>query len=319
MELTEEEIKRLEEREIGLYPDEKVEDNKEASQENQPIQKQVFLEEIPEHNMGWIRLNKDILPSGGLFYSNDVTFYLTNAKINQIKDFSSLSEDDSYTVNERINSILSSCVKTSGGGSRNILEIDKFFMVLAIRDLTFNNRPNKLINNSKCPKCGGNCGIEIFSSNSTFFEFDNNLDQYYNDHTRSYYFEIEKTGEFLDLKPPSISTSHKIDNYYKEYSKHKKIDRNLLNELMYLNVDWSDMDVKSLDRLITETYNWSDYKLTLLKTFVNDFKKQIKMLSYGTCGSCGAEGVSTHFSFRGGLLSIFLIQDIYSFVRRGHV
>jgi hypothetical protein len=329
IEITEDVIKKMEEMESGLYQDFETLTIQETPQEPHkdtpsiPQDIKVFLTDIPEHNIGWIKLNKEILPSKGLFYDKSLVIEITPANVKHIKNFSSLTEDDSYKINERINAILSSCVKLSNGKRRytpkDILEIDKFWLVLAIRDLTFYKIPNKLINPSSCPKCNSSANIEIFSYNSTFFNFDDNLMQFYDYDENCFILDIENTNEVLKLKPPTISISTKMENYYNEVGKSKNIDREFLNEIQYLDLDWHNMDYRKVDDIIVESFGWSLHKTTLLKKFVNDFKNQIKMNSIGTCQSCGAEGVSTKFYFRGGVLSIFLIQDIYSYVRKRDV
>lgn len=320
LEITEDIIKQMEEMESGLYVTTQ-EVKKEEVVKSKDVR--VFLQDIPEFNVGWIKLNKELLPSKGLFYERDIIIEVSPATTQHIKDFTSLSEDESYKTNEKINAILSTCLRMSKGSrrftSKDILEIDKIWLLLAIRDLTFHKISNKLVNPSACPKCGAPANIEIFSYNSTFFEFNEELMNYYDDEQRCFIFEIVETGEILKLKPPTISVSSKIDNYYEKYSNVKKLDRSFLNEIQYIDLDWYNIDVQTLDKTIVDSFGWSVYKITLLKKFINDFKSQIKMKSFGYCESCGAEGVSTKFYFRGGLLSIFTIQNIYSYVRRGNV
>jgi hypothetical protein len=320
IEITEDIINQMEEMESGLY---EKEVEPETIKEKPIKEVKVFLQDIPEFNIGWIKLNKELLPSKGLFYEKDIIIELTPATTQHIKDFTSLSEDDSYKTNEKINAILSTCLRISKGSrrftSKDILEIDKVWLLLAIRDLTFSKISNKLINPSACPKCTSPANVEIFSYNSTFFEFNEELMNYYDEEERCFMFDITETGETLKLKPPTISVSSKVDSYYEKYSNIKKIDRNFLNEIQYIDLDWYNIDVQTLDKTIVDSFGWSVYKITLLKKFINDFKSQIKMKSFGYCESCGAEGVSTKFYFRGGLLSIFTIQNIYSYVRKYNV
>jgi hypothetical protein len=198
---------------------------------------------------------------------------------------------------------------------KNILEIDKLFFLFAIRDLTFYKIPNVLTNISKCPKCGNSCGIEIFSSNTNFIEFDMKwINKYYNPDERNLTFEFND-GDNLKIKPPTIQVTTIIDNYLKDSQReNKNIDFEFIKNVKFLDLDWESMTTEKLNKINSDTYKWSFEKYSLFLKVISDFKSMVTSSTFGSCSSCGAE-VSVPFRFQGNLLSTFLISDPYSKLR----
>lgn len=329
--LDEDAIKEMEARESALYTsDDKEEllDDKETSEvvsTSSISERKTFLEDIPDSHIGWIKLNNDMLPSLAKFYPHGTVFKLNPARIKEIRTFTSLADDDSYTVNDKINEILSSCVRvtfgTHPGQVKDILEIDKLFFIFAIRDLTFSNIPNPITNSSKCPKCGDNCNIEIFSNNSDFFEYSEELLKYYDPENRvfSISYVVDEDGDDvrnIQLRPPSIQTTTKIDNYItRKRELGHPISEDTLKYLKYLHLNWDTMTVEELDNIVVDSMGWSLLKYSLVIEFIDKIERQIIMTSFGTCSSCGAQGVTVPFRFREKFRSIFLISNPFRYAR----
>lgn len=319
----EDQIKELEEREkqLGVNQDvnEKTsEEQEEKQEESKSSQKKLFVEEPKDNNVGYIELNKEIIPSAAMFYPENSTFRIRGGQTTEIRTFSSYAQKDAYTINQSINGILNPTVKYSVGpkqySTNYMLEMDKIFFLLAVRDLTFYHIPNKIKNPSSCPKCGQACGIEIFTSNTVFFEEDQNLSNFYNASKRCYSFNFND-GETLEIKPPMILTTSVIENYISnKRRKGNKVEVDILENIKYLNLDWENMTEDRLDNQILETYKWSTEKYSLFLKVIEDFKKQMVNKTIDNCNSCGAE-VTVPFQFPSGLLSIFLVSDPYRFAK----
>lgn len=320
--LSEEQIKKLEEKEASLYEEQSQEVlNEELEQDihkEEYRSKKLFVEEIKENHTGYIELNPDIVPSMLMFYPENSIFRIRGGTTPEIRSFSSYAQKDAYTINQSINGILSPTVKFNFGNvklsSSHILEMDKIFFLLAIRDLTFYHIPNNIQNPSTCPKCNKPCNIDIFTSNTIFFEEDLKLSKFYNASERCYLFTFEN-GIELRIKPPTILTTSVIENYISNKRRNSKnINIDTLENIKYLDLDWENMTEDRLDKEISNTYKWSQEKYSLFLKVIEDFKKQLVTKTIDNCNSCGAE-VTVPFQFRSGLLSIFLISDPYRFVK----
>lgn len=319
--MTEEQIKEAEAKEENLdeyyesiqqkkpEPDAlKVETKKELKS------KRLWVEDLKDEHNGKVELNNEIIPSEAMFYFHDIKFLLRGGQTSETRIFSSYANKDNYTVNRSINGILRPTVNISGSGKRltsnSILEIDKLFFMLAIRDLTFYQIPNPLINNCKCPKCSEPCKIEIFSNNTTFLKLDPKLQDYYRADKKNYTFNFDGE-EPLEVKPPTIMVTEIISNYIETKNELGiKVDKPMLENIKYLDLEWETITVDAIDKVLMRSFNWSLAKYSMLLKFVEDFKKQIVTETFGTCDSCSAE-VTVPFRFQGGLLSCFLIQDPY--------
>lgn len=328
VDIPDDKIKELEERESSLYDDQELQEFTEALSETfledpedikgKQEHKKLFVEEVKEDHVGYIELNPEIIPSTLMFYPEHSVFRIRGGTTPEIRTFSSYAQKDAYTVNQAINGILNPTVKFSVGprklSSNHILEMDKIFFLLAVRDLTFYHLPNNIKNPSICPKCNQPCGIDIFTNNTIFFEEDINLSKYYNATERCYLFTFDD-GTELRIKPPTILTTHVIESYVSNKRRNsKKVNIDILENIKFLDLNWENMTEEMLDSEISEMYKWSDKKYSLFLKVVEDFKKQLVTKTFDKCNSCSAE-VTVPFQFRSGLLSIFLIPDPYRFVK----
>lgn len=92
-----------------------------------------------------ILLNKEMLPSRGRYYENDITVRKLNAK--EIKDLSRITPT---TANSVFNAILADCIE--GIDYKDILLNDKIWFIYYLRSITYNDMPYKV--KVKCPECG---------------------------------------------------------------------------------------------------------------------------------------------------------------------
>lgn len=325
--LSEDQIKELEEKESGLYDsyDDEIVISKqelESFDENEQSEKSsnakeykpTFLEDYSVlEELGYIQINPELIPSRCKFYPEDYKFYLKPAKLKDIRMFTDIANDEYYNINNKINLILNSCIKIqskSGQVSYNrILEIDKIFFVVAIRDLTFYKIPNSMKTKHICNSCSKNNTLEIYSNNTIFFNEKEYLNFKYDIEKRAYVFDIDNTGEILETKPPSILSTITIKNYIEHKNKlGANYNKETLDYVKYLNLDWSSIDIKDIDEIMQSTYGWSIDKETAMVKFISNFKNSIFAKVYGVCNNCGTE-VAPPFSVEGGFRNIFLIQD----------
>lgn len=323
VEISDEKIKELEERESSLYEPETEELSETFLEDPEDIKgkpepKKLFVEEVKENHAGYIELNPEIIPSMLMFYPENTTFRIRGGTTPETRAFSSYAQKDAYTINQSVNGILNPTVKQTVGpkklSSNHILEMDKIFFLLAVRDLTYYHLPNNIKNPSICPKCNQPCGIDIFTNNTTFFEEDPNLSRFYNATERCYLFTFDD-GMTLRIKPPTILTTTVIESYVSsKRANAKKVNVDTLENIKYLDLDWENMTEERLDSEISDMFKWSDKKYSLFLNVVEDFKKQLVTKTIDNCNSCSAE-VTVPFQFRSGLLSIFLVSDPYRFVK----
>ena len=91
--------------------------------------------------VGYTSLDLAQFPSGGRFYRDDFEIHIRAARVAEIRSFSTLDENNLKEVDDGLNNIVLSCTKIMYGNQRgsykDILEEDRIYLILAIRELTF--------------------------------------------------------------------------------------------------------------------------------------------------------------------------------------
>ena len=90
---------------------------------------QIAMAVAAQQQKNMITLNKDLLPSKGKYYSNDL--YVKKLSTIDIKNLSTLTAD---TIDGVMNSIIAHCVQ--GINVNDILVGDKYWLVFYLRNLT---------------------------------------------------------------------------------------------------------------------------------------------------------------------------------------
>ena len=104
----------------------------------------------PGLDFGWKNLPLAVLPSRGFFYPEGTKIAIRSAEVKEIRHFSTIDEDDLIDLDEKLNFILSKCstmhFPSEGVVSyKDLKHEDRFFLIMAIRDLTFIQGENRII------------------------------------------------------------------------------------------------------------------------------------------------------------------------------
>jgi hypothetical protein len=101
-----------------------------------------------------------------------------------------------YDILEKINYILSSCLKLKlpGGVTKTYLDLkdpDKFFCIFLIREITF-QKGNYLVTTATCSD-GTECKIELRRENFEFWQPSDKIKRFYNPELRCFSFDLNST------------------------------------------------------------------------------------------------------------------------------
>ena len=98
---------------------------------------------------GYVKLDLINFPSSGQFYREDFEIHIRAARVGEIREFSTLDEENILDVDEKLNSLLVNCTKimygNQRGSYRDVLEEDRIYLILSIRELTIKDGENKLM------------------------------------------------------------------------------------------------------------------------------------------------------------------------------
>jgi hypothetical protein len=270
--------------------------------------------------VGYTRLNLGEFPSRGKFYRDDFEIHIRPAKVAEIRAFSIIDEDNLKEVDEGLNNIVLSCTKIMYGNQRgsykDILEEDRIYLILAIRELTFKTGEQTLmmpIGKKSCKQssCKSQDSMELKTSNLQFNTIIEKVEKYYDPIEKCYSVTTKNYGT-IKLAPPTIGVMRCITDYIRDREeKNKSWDKSTLAILPYLQREWRGWNEKDIFAKITSFQGWDATKYTIVYRLAEDLKIGVKPELVFPCKSCGEE-VTVPLTFPGGIKALFVIPDISS-------
>lgn len=254
------------------------------------------------------------LPSQGRYYLPGFELSIRSATVAEIRHWSTIDENDLISVDDQLNYILERCATVTIDGVpvswKEILEIDRFYIIFRIQELTFPNGENYLPHKFEC-----NCDLEnpysekkpITSSMLNSFDFPDELEAFYSDEIRGYRVESEKLNTSFNLFLPTLGTMQKLrDIIIKINQAGKRVDKSFLKIVPYIVGDWETLDTQSFSMLNEESLTWHINKFTFITKFADAIQKSKKQLLKDDCPSCGKKIESRIF-----LDSSFTVKDLF--------
>jgi hypothetical protein len=302
-----------------------VEETEKPSQKEDKPKKPVI--ETPQVQMPWLKSDEQIskaneigwqtipikdLPSMGLFYPSDVKIYIRAATGGEIRHWSSLNEDPNdpnylSNLDDMLNYIIERCVSIKSESKTNvswkdIKEIDRFYLLLAIREFTFIKGENKL-----SVKVSENKKIDVRKEMIDYITFDDRLMKYYSDEERCFLLKF-KNGASLKIEIPSVGVTSWLKNYIqRKQQSQQAFDQDFLSFAPFVIRDWRGLNDMSYEKIILDTMSWGIDEISVLNHVKQIFQDTINpVIKYKD--ESGAE-LATPLNFQGGIKSILLISD----------
>jgi len=269
---------------------------------------------------GYVKLDLVNFPSAGQFYREDFEIHIRAARVGEIREFSTLDEENILDVDEKLNSLLVNCTKimygNQRGSYRDVLEEDRIYLILSIRELTFKDGENKLMmpvgkKNCKTGTCKSQESMELRTSNLQFNDKDDLLEKYY-DYENKCFTVATKSHGSLTIAPPTIGVMRSITDWIrKREEENLPWDKSSLAILPYIQREWRGFNDKEIFSAITNFQGWDANKYSIIYRLVEKAKIGVKPEFAFPCDSCGEE-VAVPLTFPGGIKALFIIQDISS-------
>ena len=147
---------------------------KKSLTEAQEERKTEVLNTIHMNGMGYLPISLEDLPTRGKFYPNGMKLFIRAATGGEIRHWSQSNEEELLDIDDSLNYILERCLSVKVEGRvadyKDLCEIDRFYIILAIRDFTFidgnNEKKNKITENEELP---------LHKDNVEFVKFDDNI------------------------------------------------------------------------------------------------------------------------------------------------
>lgn len=266
----------------------------------------------PDAVLGYYNIELENLPSGGRFYPADAVISIRSARVAEIRHFSTVDDSNLVDIEEKLNYIIKNCIRFTSKNKvlsyKDILEEDRVFLLLSIRDLTFPEPENKLMVTAKT-KDGEEFDVEIASRYFQLSNIPDEIQKYYDPSTRCFEVQTRSFGT-ISMRPPSIGVMEVITDYIRVRQMEKKPwDQSFIQILPYIQLDWRGFNEAAIFKGEVNFQAWNEKKYMLVYKLAEQMKigVQPEMLVQHE-----DEEVLVPISFRDGIKSLFIIQDFSS-------
>lgn len=259
--------------------------------------------------LGWQELDIKSLPSKGLFYPEGTKIYVRAATGGEIKHWSTMNVEKFEEVDAHINYVIEKCCRISipndeymGGSWKDLNDIDRLYILFAIRDFTFPVGNNELMFN-----ISENEQIPIIKDNIDFINFPEELMKYYDEHDRCFKLRF-KNGKVINLYITTLGVGNWLKNYITQKQQaREQVDQDFLMYAPLLIKSYRRFSVRAYETMIEESTNWGIQEWSALSHFRDIIMSQTEpMIRY--TDEAGLER-SAPLTFRGGFKSIFTVSD----------
>ena len=289
---------------LGNIRDNKKEDDRYIDEELLRVNKLRDYHNIP----------LDCLPSLGRFYPDDTRISIRAARVDEIREFSAIDENDIKDVTDKLTYMVSQCVKVYYGnipGSyRDLLSADRIVLILKIIEITFLDGMSSIklpvpANACETIGCKPQDHIIFNSSKLNFTTPSPEIEKYYDSVNKCYNIRTKSFG-VITLYPPTIGVTTIITNWIVEQAKEeKKFDAALTEILQYLIGNWRRLNNNSIFNTLGELSVWSTEKFALVYRLIEKINIGIEFELTDTCEACGGE-ITVPITFPDGYKSLFV-------------
>lgn len=256
--------------------------------------------------IGWQRLPTADLPTKGMFYPEGTEIAIRSATSGEIRHWSTLNDSDPSAMDDMLNYVLERCCTMKGpagtGSWKDIKEVDRFYILLAIREYTFINGDNNLqVNVTESKK------MDVTKDMVDYINFDDSILRYYNPEKRCFSIKL-KNGASFDATIPSVGVTNFLKNYINRKSNSQEsIDTDFALFAPFIILDWRGLNDLTYEKLVIESNSWSEYHISALVYIKDQFASSINpVIRYVDEG--GAER-TVPLNFQGGIKSILLVSN----------
>lgn len=264
---------------------------------------------------GWKILNLEYLPSRGKFYPVNAELTIRAALAGEIRHWSTIDESDRISVNDKLNFILEKCTRfkikgeSTWLGWQRILDIDRFYIIFRIYELTFPNQENKLHTQFSCK---GTCQphfnerLQIKSNMLNIFDFPTELEAYYSDSERCFVINSQKLNETFRMYMPTINQYDRIRAYRTELKQNgRDLEKEFLKILPYLSNN-PILPKSEIIKIHSAYLGWSDNKFFAVTKIADILDKSKHEILCMACPKCSTKITSPIF-----LDSSFSVKNLF--------
>lgn len=261
-------------------------------------------------NLGYLNIPVDTLPTMGLYYPQGTRIFIRAARGEEIKHWSTMNDQDTAQlsqVDDILNYIIERCVsvKVPGdipGSWRDLKDIDRFYLLLAIREFTFLDGDNELM----VPVSEGK-NIPVTKEMIDFITIPEEIMKHYSPEERCFVFKL-KTGREIRMHIPSLGATAWLKNYAQAKNMAREgFDTDFILYAPMLIADFRGLSQRAYEEMVADSQMWTVQEWSLIghvrDTLAAAAEPKIKYQDEN------GQEVTIPLTFRGGIKALFTIQD----------
>lgn len=262
-------------------------------------------------DMSYIPFDTSILPCGD-FYPSGTKILIRPATVKEIQSYSMVDDNNYYDVIEKMDEIISSCVRIKyiDGKTNSYLDLkdpDRYYVTFLIREITFQNG-NSLTTKTTC-SCGTESDIPLVTNNFIKYEIDEKLIKFFNSSEKCFVFKTQN-DKIFKLSPPTIGLQKGFIEYIvKKTTDKEKINTSFLKIIPFTLHDRVSISQDGIKSKLEEFQTIDDMSFQFLNSAIDKLTFGIKSIK-SNCKNCGME-VHSEKIFPNGPSGIFIIHDAF--------
>ena len=270
------------------------------------------------NDLFWKNVPLETLPSQGFFYPDNAEITIKAATVSEIRQWSTIDDDDMLDVDDKLNFIIEKCCrfKVKGGESwltwRDISELDRLALIFMIQEMTFPKDQNSLFVKIEC---NANCEAEskwrdevkVRSSMLKFIELPEDIMKYYSPEYKCFEIKSQKLKETFYLYMPTIGVIERLRARISETRKQGRTpDKAFISLSPYIVQDWQNLNQQAFFDLSRESFGWHINKFTFIKKFTEMIESARFSMVGMPCPKCGGRVTTPLFQKSG-----FTVKDLF--------
>ena len=235
----------------------------------------------------YYQLEKEYLPTGGIFYPSNITILFKSASLNIIRYISSFDESDFDDNNIIMNYILENVCKVFIDEKeiekpQYILnKLDRMYILLASKELTFPDVFSDIHFEYECKFCNNVERIELIKNFLSQIEL-GKFERFYNPNRKSFVLDEGEKDE-LELFIPNLNSDNIINKFKIENP--EILEHSFFRYVKYL-IPYNIDEHFNLNDIFKKVRKLELNKLLFLIIFADYFDKQLSGGVYFICSNC---------------------------------
>ena len=243
-----------------------------------------------------------------MFYPDGAELTIRSAEVGEIRHWSTMDEGDVLEVDDTLNFIMEKCTrfKMNNGRSwmtwRDILEIDRLFIIFLIYEITFPSGQNELFAKFECftgctEEDRFSDKIKVRSQMLQMFDLPEELMQWYSPDLKCFMVQSTKLNETFYLYMPTLGNIERLRKQIAEAkNNNRQVDKAFIKMAPYLIQDWSKFNRDEYGRLQNQSFAWHINKFTFVTKFAEQMQMARSSMVSTACPKCGSTLTAPIFS-----------------------